>query len=61
MMAHPKWASENANVPVICIIFETMFFPILIVLLPVVFFSLKKKSSTRSVPTEYSNKRHSLF
>ena len=43
MMAHPKWASENANVPVICIIFETMFFPILIVLLPVVFFSLKKK------------------
>ena len=26
MMAHPKWASENANVSVICVIFEIMFF-----------------------------------
>ena len=41
MMARPKWALENANVSVICVIFEIMFFPILIVLLPVVFFSLK--------------------
>ena len=26
MMARPKWASENANVSVICVIFEIMVF-----------------------------------
>ena len=61
MMAHPKWASENANVSVICVIFEIMFFFHFNCIAASGIFFLKSLSSARSVPTEYANKRHSAF